>query len=110
MKTLNPKILAVAAVIAIAAVCPAHAKEMSKGMDMSMMNDNMMKMMDTNSDGMVSKDEMMAYHEKMMGMADMNKDGMLSKDEMMSMMKMDHNTMMGKSNMMMDKDGAMMSK
>ena len=79
MKTLNPKILAVAAVIAIAAVCPAYAKEMSKSIDMLMM-------IDTNSDGIVSK------------------------NEMMSMMKMDHNTMMGKSNMMMNKDGAMMSK
>ena len=41
----------------------------------------MMKMMDTNGDGMVSKEEFMKYHEKMFDMMDKNKDGMVDKAE-----------------------------
>jgi nitrate reductase alpha subunit len=41
----------------------------------------MMKMMDTNGDGMVSKEEFMKYQEKMFDMMDKSKDGMLDKAE-----------------------------
>jgi Ca2+-binding EF-hand superfamily protein len=58
----------------------AHDKMMGK-MDM-------MKMMDTNHDGMVSADEHAAYAKMMFDKMDTNHDGMLSKTEMAAGMKM----------------------
>lgn len=84
-----------------------------------MMHDGMMqegmKAMDTNGDGMISKDEFMKFHEAKFDKLPKNKDGMvMMKDmEMMhhdKMMKHDakmmkHDDMMKKDSMMKDGDG-----
>lgn len=54
------------------------------------MNGNMkmdMKMMDTNGDGMISKDEFMKYQEMMYDKMQKNKDGMVDMKDMSTMPK-----------------------
>jgi hypothetical protein len=72
----------------------AHDKMMGK-MDM-------MKMMDTNHDGMVSAAEHAAYAKMMFDKMDTNHDGMLSKTEMAAGMKMMQGMGMGMHNGMME--------
>lgn len=69
--------------------------------DKMMGSDNMMSMMDTNHDGMVSADEHSAYGKTMFDKMDANHDGMVSKAEMDAGMKMMHDTHM-KNGMMKD--------
>jgi hypothetical protein len=59
------------------------------GDDMKMNMEMKMKMMDTNSDGMISKDEYMAYHEKMWMKMKKNSMGMVDGKMMMDDHKMD---------------------
>ena len=61
---------------------------MGKHMDMKMD----MKMMDTNGDGMISKEEFMKYHEMMFDKMKKNKSGMVD----MKAMEMMHHEMGGK--------------
>ena len=63
---------------------------------------DMMKMMDVNGDGMVSKDEFMKHHEKMYESMKKNKDGMVNMKDMQMMMM--HDGMMKDDAMMKDKD------
>lgn len=44
--------------------------------------DNTLKMMDTNSDGMISKQEYMKHHERMWGVFKKNKDGLVAIQDM----------------------------
>lgn len=74
--------LASAPASAAAADDTKHAKGMSMGMDM--------KMMDTNNDGMVSKDEFTKHHEMMWGKMKKNKSGMVDIKDMNMM----HDSMM----------------
>ena len=62
-----------------------------------------MKKMDTNGDGMISKDEFMKYHEAMYDGMQKNKDGMVD----IKTMSMMHNGSM-KSSAMMKSDGMAM--
>lgn len=73
--------------------------------DDSMMNhDQMMTMMikdmDTNGDGKISKEEFMAYHEKMWTKMKKDSNGMVDAKSMM--MQMMHNGMMGDKGMSKD--------
>lgn len=76
--------------------------------DDSMMNhDQMMTMMikdmDTNGDGKISKGEFMAYHEKMWMKMKKDSNGMVdAKSMMMQMMQMMHNGMMSDKGMSKD--------
>lgn len=74
--------LANAPASAAAADDPQHAKGMSMRMDM--------KMMDTNNDGMVSKDEFTKHHEMMWDKMKKNKSGMVDIKDMNMM----HDSMM----------------
>ena len=69
------------------------------------MKEEMMKC-DTNKDGMISKEESMKHNEEMFKMMDKNSDGMLDASE--QKMMMDHMKMMMKDDGM--KDGSMMKK
>ncbi len=94
--------------LSLAAMCSATSvfaadKMMMDKDQMGMMVDKHMKMMDTNGDGMLSKDEYMAGMGKMFD--DNSHKGMMSKDDMMKM-KMSQMKDMG----MMKKDGMMMGK
>lgn len=60
---------------------------------------DMMKMMDANGDGMISKDEFMKHHEKMYEGMKKNKDGMVDMKDMQMM----HDGMMKDDAMMKDK-------
>jgi len=53
----------------------------------------MMTSVDTNKDGMISREEFNQHHEKMFIKCDKNKDGMLDKDEHEMMMKEMHDMM-----------------
>jgi len=66
-----------------------------------------MSAMDTNGDGMISKDEFMTYHQAMWDKLPKNKDGMVAmKDlEMMHHDKMKHDGMMKDDHAKPDKDG-----
>ncbi len=66
-----------------------------------MKSSDMMSMMDTNHDGMVSADEHAAYGKMMFDKMDANHDGMASKAEMDTVMKMMNDTHM-KNGMMKD--------
>ena len=68
--------------------------------DMKHSKDMMMKMMDPNGDGMISKDEFMKHHEKMYEGMKKNKDGMVDMKDMQMM----HDGMMKDNAMMKDKD------
>lgn len=96
--------LAVALIGASASVMAMDDKKMNKNMDMKMD----MKMMDTNGDGMISKDEFMKYHEMMYDKMKKNKAGMVDMKEMEMMHRdteMKHKGKpMGKDDMM-KKDG-----
>jgi Ca2+-binding EF-hand superfamily protein len=75
--------LAMICALGLCASAPAFAE----GTDMAktdMMVDASMKMMDTNSDGMISLDERAAACKMMFTKADANGDGMLSSDEMVA--------------------------
>ena len=58
---------------------------------MSAHQTTMMKMMDTNGDGKISKEEYMAYHEKMWNKMKKDSNGMV---DAKAMMKMHHDGMM----------------
>ena len=74
------------AVAMLASTTSAFAMdEMKMGQPMDMAS--MMKMMDTNNDGMVSKEEFMKHHEMMFDKMKKNKMGMVDMKEM-SMMNM----------------------
>ena len=81
-----------AAILMAAAVSSMAADNMGKGMGMEMD----MKMMDTNKDGMISKDEFMKYHEAMWNKMKKNKGGMVDMKDMGMM----HGDMMKGDNMM----------
>jgi Ni/Co efflux regulator RcnB len=51
---------------------------------------HMMEKVDTNADGLISKDEFMAKHEEMFNKMDANSDGSLSKEELKTSMKERH--------------------
>ena len=78
--------------VSISAVAADDVKPQGMMMDM--------KAMDTNHDGMISKQEFMKYHEKMWAMMKKNKSGMVD----MKDMEMMHDGMMKDGAM---KDGAM---
>ncbi len=80
------KKLATAAVMLACMAAPAYA-DMHDDAHMKAMVDEKFSMMDTNGDGMVSKEEYDAAMTKMFNDADTNGDGMLSKDEMMAAKK-----------------------
>ena len=56
----------------------ASGKSMAKGMDM--------KMMDTNSDGMITKEEFMKHHESMFDKMKKDSNGMVNMKDMHTMM------------------------
>lgn len=56
------------------------AKDMNHGHDMS--KKDMMKDMDANSDGLISKEEFMKHHEKMFDAMPKNKDGLVDMKSM----------------------------
>lgn len=93
---MKPAYILAAALAAFAAPALAH---MDKGDHDAMMKSKVDKKFaeaDTNSDGMISRDEGMAAFEKMWIEEDTNKDGMISKDEKMAYMKKqweEHKTM-----------------
>ena len=90
---------AVAAASIAGTSLPAFAMDMAKHM----------KMMDTNADGMISKDEFMKHHEGMYDGMKKNKSGMVSVKDMQAMMK-DHGKMGSGKEMKhegMSKDGKM---
>ena len=93
---------AVAAASIAGASLPAFAMDMAKHM----------KMMDTNADGMISKDEFMKHHEGMYDQMKKNSNGMVSVKDMQAMMMKDHGKM-GSGKAMkhegMSKDGSMMN-
>jgi sulfatase maturation enzyme AslB (radical SAM superfamily) len=65
-----------------------------------------MKMMDTNSDGMISKEEFMKFHEDMWAKMKKNKSGMVDMKDMQTMMSgdmMKHGSMMKEGSMTKDK-------
>ena len=73
------KFNALAAAALLAAALPALAADnMGKGMGMEMD----MKMMDTNKDGMISKEEFMKHHEAMWEKMKKNKAGMVDMKDM----------------------------
>lgn len=78
------KKLAFAAAMLAVATAPAFANDEAH---MKSMVDDKFSMMDTNSDGMISKEEHDAAMNKMFSDADTNSDGMISKDEMMAATK-----------------------
>ena len=80
------KIITAAAMLALMAA-PAFAKTMHDDAHIKAMVDDKFSMMDTNSDGMISKDEHDAAMTKMFNDADTNGDGMISKDEMTAEVK-----------------------
>jgi hypothetical protein len=84
-----------AGVVLVASVAGANVFAHEKTMgDM-----DMMKMMDTNHDGMVSAAEHAAYAKMMFDKCDTNHDGMVSKAEMAAGMKMMHGMGMGMQDM-----------
>jgi aminopeptidase C len=87
------------AALAGAAASGAAADNMKQGKGMAMGMD--MKMMDTNKDGMISKDEFTKHHEAMWEKMKKNKNGMVD----MKDMNMMHSEMMKGDSMM--KDGKM---
>lgn len=86
------KVLTILAVAFIGASAPALAMDdMNKGMKMKMN----MKMMDSNGDGAISKEEFMKNHEMMYEKMKKNKDGTVDLKDMSMMSPHDMN-MMGK--------------
>lgn len=92
----------------------AGASAPAFGMDMA----KHMKMMDSNADGMISKDEFMKHHEEMYDGMKKNSSGMVSMKDMQAMMMKDHGKMAGGKAMKhqgmskhegMSKDGSMMN-
>ena len=82
------KLLIATAVIAIAATAPALAADkmmMSDDAKATMMTKHYFSKIDTNNDGMISKEEHTAFGEKMFAEADANGDGNISMDEMKAM-------------------------
>ena len=67
--------------VAMAAMLAAGATALAKD-DMTMRQTMDFKMMDTNGDGMISRDEYMAYHESMWMKMKRNKDGMVMMKDM----------------------------
>lgn len=87
------------------AVALIGASASSMAMDDMKMSKNMdMKAMDTNGDGMISKDEFMKYHEMMYDKMKKNKTGMVDIKEMEMM---HHDMEMRKKGKPMDKDDMM---
>ena len=84
----------------VASACVSISLSAFAADDMKHSKDMMMKMMDANSDGMISKDEFMKHHEKMYESMKKNKEGMID----MKDMKMMHDGMMKDDAMMKDKD------
>ncbi len=80
---------------------PAFAMDMAKHM----------KMMDSNGDGMISKDEFMKHHEEMYDGMKKNSSGMVSMKDMQAMMKGGGKMAGGKAmkHEGMSKDGSMMN-
>lgn len=94
------KTLLIAGTALMLAAAPAMANEMK-------MKEHF-KMMDTNHDGMISKEEHAASAEKMFMEADANKDGKLSETEMAAFKKQkmgDYKPASGKMDSKMDKSG-----
>ena len=83
----------------VGASVPAFAMDMAKHV----------KMMDTNADGMISKDEFMKHHEAMYDGMKKNSSGMVSIKDMQGMMKGDGKMAGGKAmkHEGMSKDGSM---
>ena len=73
-----PVILAVAMLASATSAFAMDDMKMAKPMDMA----SMMKMMDTNTDGMVSKEEFMKHHEMMFDKMKKNKMGMVDMKDM----------------------------
>lgn len=92
---MNKLLLALVASAFVGTSLPAIAAD-----DMKHSKDMMMKMMDANSDGMISKDEFMKHHEKMYEGMKKNKEGMVDMKDMQMM----HDGMMKGNAMMKDKD------
>jgi hypothetical protein len=96
MKKTNLLAIAFALVATGCTAIAADEKKSGDGMMGKGMMGNMMKKMDANSDGMLSKDEFMKGHEQMFDMMK-NKDGVVAMNDMpMNCMGM----MMGGENMM----------
>jgi hypothetical protein len=93
--------------VAAAVICAStSAMAMDdKKMDMKMDKKMDMKMMDTNGDGMISKDEFMKYHEMMYDKMKKNKTGMV---DMKDMGMMHHDMDMMHKGKTKDKDDARM--
>jgi len=68
------------AVVAACVSAPAYAMMDDSRMDGMMQHK--MEMMDTNKDGMISKEEMRAHSDMMFAKSDTNNDGMISAEEM----------------------------
>ena len=92
--------MAVALIGASASSMAMDDMKMSKNMDMKMD----MKVMDTNGDGMISKDEFIKYHEMMYDKMKKNKTGMVDIKEMEMM---HHDMEMRKKGKPMGKDDMM---
>ncbi len=89
------KLLIATAVLAIAATAPVLAADnMSTDAKATMMTKHFFPKMDTNGDGMVSKEEHDAAGTKMFAEADTNGDGNVSMDEMKAMKKKEIEEMM----------------
>ena len=100
--TLAP-LTAVGLLLASPVMAQTPAQDMTMPMKNQMMVDKHMKMMDTNSDGLISKEEHEKGAEKMFKDADTNGDNMVSKQEMMDKKMKDMKDMGMMKDGMMDK-------
>lgn len=77
------------ALVAASIASPALANNTAAG-KAHMMADHYFSKIDTNGDGMITKEESQAYNDKMFQEADTNNDGKISKDEMTAMKEKEH--------------------